>query len=43
MGNIEKIKPKDNMNETSAEELSFLHWKTELNKELLVFWRSMGE
>ena len=41
MGDIEKIKPKDNMNEISSEDLSFLLWKTELNKELLAFWKSM--
>jgi len=43
MGNIEKIKPKSNMNEISSEDLSFLLWKTELNKELLAFWKSMIE
>ena len=41
MGNIEKIKPRNTMNEISSEDLSFLLWKTELNKELLAFWKSM--
>jgi len=39
MGN----KNKENFEETSYEELSFLLWKAELNKELLSFWKSLND
>jgi hypothetical protein len=43
MGHIGYIRSKEDVDAASSEELSFLLWKAELNKELLSFWKSMKE
>jgi hypothetical protein len=41
MGHIGYVKSRDNDDEITPEELCFLLWKAELNKELLSFWKAM--
>jgi len=43
MGQIGYVKAKDEIQDLSSQELSFLLWKAELNKELLSFWKAMKE
>ena len=43
MGQIGYVKAKDEIQDLSSQELSFLIWKAELNKELLSFWKAMEE
>lgn len=43
MGQIGYVKAKEGIEDLSSQELSFLIWKAELNKELLSFWKAMGE
>jgi hypothetical protein len=40
-GGINKMKPKEDMPKPPEEDLEFILWKAELNKELTAFWRSM--
>lgn len=40
-GGINKPKPKDDIPITHEEELQFILWKAELNKELMAFWKSI--
>ncbi len=40
-GEINNLKPKDNIPKSPEEELKFILWKAELNKELMAFWKSM--
>jgi hypothetical protein len=42
-GGINKKKPKENVSTYPEEDLEFLLWKAELNKELTVFWKSISE
>ena len=41
-GGINKIKPKEETPTSPEEELKFIMWASELNKELLSFWKSMS-
>ena len=41
MGQIGYVKAKGGNQDLSSQELSFLIWKAELNKELLSFWKAM--
>ena len=38
---MKKIPEKPEFNEAPGEELSFLLWKAELNKELMDFWKTL--
>ena len=38
-----KFRNKGNIEDIPSEELSFLLWKAELNKELLSFWKSISK
>lgn len=38
---IDNILPIDNKSRTPDEELQFILWKAELNKELMAFWKSI--
>jgi len=40
-GGINKPRPKDDAPKSPEEELEFILWKAELNKELMAFWKSM--
>jgi hypothetical protein len=40
-GEINKPKPSENAPQPPEDELKFILWKAELNKELMAFWRSM--
>ena len=42
-GGINKMKPKEDVPKPPEEDLEFILWKAELNKELMAFWRSMIE
>ena len=42
-GGINKIKPKDDTSLSPGEELEFIMWAAELNKELNNFWKSMSK
>jgi cysteinyl-tRNA synthetase len=39
----DKMETKENNNDFQDEELKFILWKAELNKDLLSFWKSMAE
>lgn len=41
-GGINHLKTKGNIQE-SPEELKFVLWKAELNKELMAFWKSISQ
>jgi len=41
-GGFNKPKHKDNFPSSPEEELQFVLWKAELNKELLEFWKSIS-
>ena len=43
MGQIGYMKAKEGMENINSQELSFLIWKAEINKELLSFWKAMEE
>jgi len=38
---INSLKSKDDIPKSPEEELKFILWKAELNKELMAFWKSM--
>jgi hypothetical protein len=40
-GDPNDIKPKGNITKSPEEELQFILWKAELNRELMAFWISM--
>ena len=40
---MDNDKSEEDVYEISGEELNFVLWKTELNKDLLSFWKSMEE
>jgi hypothetical protein len=40
-GGINKPKPKEDIPISREEELKFILWKAELNKELMAFWKSL--
>ena len=40
-GDINDIKSKENIIKSPEDELQFILWKAELNKELMAFWKSM--
>ena len=40
-GEINNLKTKNNLPESPEEDLKFILWKAELNKELMDFWKSM--
>ena len=40
-GEINNIKSKNVIHEVAEEELKFILWKAELNKELMAFWKSI--
>ena len=39
----DKMETKEDNNDFQDEELKFILWKAELNKDLLSFWKSMAE
>ena len=40
---IEQVKSKNHKQDAPEDDLDFMLWKTELNKELLSFWKSLQE
>ena len=40
-GDINNLKPKENAPVSPEEELEFILWKAELNKELMAFWKAI--
>jgi hypothetical protein len=40
-GELNDLKSKDNVHPASEEELEFILWTAELNKELMAFWKSI--
>jgi len=40
---IKHLKSKDDIKEFSEEDLKFILWKAELNKELMAFWNSISK
>ena len=42
-GGINKPKPRDETPISPEEELKFILWKSELNKELMPFWKSISK
>lgn len=42
-GGINNLKSKNDIPGSPEEELQFILWKAELNKELMAFWKSMTE
>jgi hypothetical protein len=41
-GGFNKPKPKDNVHLNQEDELKFILWKAELNKELTEFWKAIS-
>jgi len=42
-GRINHLKTKDDIKELKEDELKFILWKAELNKELMAFWKSISK
>jgi hypothetical protein len=42
-GEINNLKSKDGIPDSPEEELQFILWKAELNKELMAFWKSLSK
>jgi hypothetical protein len=40
-GGIDKPKPREDAPQHPENDLKFILWKAELNKELMAFWKSM--
>jgi len=40
-GELNDLKSKDNVHPAPEEELEFILWTAELNKELMAFWKSI--
>jgi len=40
--NINNLKTKNDIPDAPEEELQFILWKAELNKELMAFWKSIS-
>jgi hypothetical protein len=42
-GEINHLKSKGDIHESPIDELEFILWKAELNKELMAFWKSISK
>ena len=42
-GELNKFKTKENNNNPPKDDLEFMLWKAELNKELMAFWKELTE
>ena len=42
-GELNKIKSKENAPKLPEDDLEFILWKAELNKELMAFWKALTE